>query len=1300
MADGKLDEATLFDPVTDTVLGTVDFSASPFFSPADCVLSPDNSVALVADFSSRLWAIDLTRTPPALAAAPNPIPISNPGEDVSITSDGRFVVTCDGGTVTPVSVVDVDTRTEIHTFSLDSNCNSVDVCGDDSVLVSSTAGSVRRLTIDAAGVLTDTGEVLGTSSPLNTSCVPGGKSGLVIGSGTISSFTVLGLSLVDRKDLSAIQVISASVNRAGNRVYVRSNNAVDLFGYDSVTATFSEAPLLTIPLLFGTTPFFGVDQMALDPTETKLYVSQPDAVNVYDAETGALLSQITAPSIDSPSGLCVTVLPDSDRDGLADEEEAILGTDPANSDTDGDGLLDGFEVDHGFDPLAPGEELGDPDGDGLDNLAEQAARTDPNNPDTDGDGVPDGAEVNSLGTDPRRRDTDGDTVTDGADNCPLTSNAEQADGVHPGGPGDACDDPDADGVFDREDNCPDTPNPGQEDLVHPNGTGDACEDPDADGVPDSGDNCPDLSNLDQSDADADQVGDPCDVCPQLKNPGQQELVGCAEVTEDGGQCLETAIELVDQETTGEVLLFGTEVLESVTLDFLATSCDSADPIEFFLNGHSLGTVAADPLLACSCIPEAQELVVDDSVFLQTLWNPRAANTLRFSKDGSGTGIAWVSARLDFVTVSKTTCLFDFDGGDCSATNLCVGGLTFDPVAQDTAVPDPFTDVPVSSTAFAGPRLPELIDIRSLASGPAEICVKTDAAGPSKLIGNSFDGRLFTLNLETGAGTQIGRLLPTFLTVTEIEFDNISRRGFYQLSGPFAGREFDITDGSPIGGFIMNGGNFHGLEYIGSDLYGTVQFGFQGPFQLRILSPFTGASTLIGPTGAGPISGLAFDEKSGILFGIEGFDGRNLLVLDRTTGQTTVVGPTGIQAGSLQFGPDGNLYAGGTSFPDSGKLFRIDPATGASTLVGPTGFFFVTGLTLAEGPPPVDCVGFLHQGEATVAINGAPCGPPIADAGPDLQEECVSPATPVALNGAGSSDPNSTPGTNDDIVLFEWFVEFGTPTQTLIGTGETVQVSLPVGLTVVTLRVTDSFGETSVDEVLVNIVDTTPPALTVDLDPPVLWPPNHRLVPVTASVTASDACGAAQVSILSVTSSEPDDAEGDGDGKTAQDIQDVNLGTADFDLLFRAERDGAGDGRAYTAVYRAVDGSGNTRDATGTAVVPHALGGVIEPLALTVRQSGNGTVVAWQPVAGGLYYNVIRGGLADVVEGGAAIRLDPVLCIDSHSLDTSTLGEEDTESPPPGKAFFYLAEYNGGGTMSSYGSESVLRPRVVGVGGCQ
>ena len=44
---------------------------------------------------------------------------------------------------------------------------------------------------------------------------------------------------------------------------------------------------------------------------------------------------------------------DRDQDGLANQEEQAMGTDPDNPDTDGDGYSDGVEVTSGYDPLIP-----------------------------------------------------------------------------------------------------------------------------------------------------------------------------------------------------------------------------------------------------------------------------------------------------------------------------------------------------------------------------------------------------------------------------------------------------------------------------------------------------------------------------------------------------------------------------------------------------------------------------------------------------------------------------------------------------------------------------------------------------------------------------------------------------------------------------------------------------------------------------------------------------------------------------------------------------------------------------------
>uniref|UniRef100_UPI001639D71C gliding motility-associated C-terminal domain-containing protein n=1 Tax=Croceivirga lutea TaxID=1775167 RepID=UPI001639D71C len=92
---------------------------------------------------------------------------------------------------------------------------------------------------------------------------------------------------------------------------------------------------------------------------------------------------------------------DCDNDGLTTAEENAAGTDIYNPDTDGDGIQDGQEVEvDGTNPLddcdsVNGMPLGtsDCDIDGLTNDEEVQLDTDPNDPDSDQDGILDGQEV-------------------------------------------------------------------------------------------------------------------------------------------------------------------------------------------------------------------------------------------------------------------------------------------------------------------------------------------------------------------------------------------------------------------------------------------------------------------------------------------------------------------------------------------------------------------------------------------------------------------------------------------------------------------------------------------------------------------------------------------------------------------------------------------------------------------------------------------------------------------------------------------------------------------------------------------
>jgi hypothetical protein len=153
-------------------------------------------------------------------------------------------------------------------------------------------------------------------------------------------------------------------------------------------------------------------------------------------------------------------------------------------------------------------------------------------------------------------------------------------------------------------------------------------------------------------------------------------------------------------------------------------------------------------------------------------------------------------------------------------------------------------------------------------------------------------------------------------------------------------------------------------------------------------------------------------------------------------------------------------------------------------------------------------------------------------------------------------------------------------------GHNAPAAFPLGTTQVTFTATDDSGNASSCQAPVTVVDTTSPTISVTLSRNTLWPPNHRLVPVTAHVRAADTCGPTAFELVSISSNEPDD--GTGDGHTGDDIQGAAFGTADTSFLLRAERSGASErGREYTAVYRVTDGSGNVSVATAVVRVPHS-----------------------------------------------------------------------------------------------------------------
>ena len=125
-----------------------------------------------------------------------------------------------------------------------------------------------------------------------------------------------------------------------------------------------------------------------------------------------IMQDVYAPNILAQARAILKKSPDDDADGLSNVEEAVLGTNDRDEDSDGDTLLDIFEVRNGLDPLVPGDQNVDNDRDGLTNRAELLAGTLPRQADSDGDGLSDGDEVNVFRSNSLVSDTDGDLLSD------------------------------------------------------------------------------------------------------------------------------------------------------------------------------------------------------------------------------------------------------------------------------------------------------------------------------------------------------------------------------------------------------------------------------------------------------------------------------------------------------------------------------------------------------------------------------------------------------------------------------------------------------------------------------------------------------------------------------------------------------------------------------------------------------------------------------------------------------------------------------------------------------------------------
>jgi len=122
-------------------------------------------------------------------------------------------------------------------------------------------------------------------------------------------------------------------------------------------------------------------------------------------------------------------------------------------------------------------------------------------------------------------------------------------------------------------------------------------------------------------------------------------------------------------------------------------------------------------------------------------------------------------------------------------------------------------------------------------------------------------------------------------------------------------------------------------------------------------------------------------------------------------------------------------------------------------------------------------------------------------------------------------------------------------------------------------------------ILLQVVDTTPPAITVSASPTTLWPPNGKMVPVTVTgkIIDTDSGVNANTTAYSVIDEY-------GQVQPSGRIVLGPGGTYSFTIFLQASRAGTDkDGRQYTVTVSAKDNAGNVGSASTGVTVPHDQG---------------------------------------------------------------------------------------------------------------
>jgi probable HAF family extracellular repeat protein len=185
---------------------------------------------------------------------------------------------------------------------------------------------------------------------------------------------------------------------------------------------------------------------------------------------------------------------------------------------------------------------------------------------------------------------------------------------------------------------------------------------------------------------------------------------------------------------------------------------------------------------------------------------------------------------------------------------------------------------------------------------------------------------------------------------------------------------------------------------------------------------------------------------------------------------------------------------------------------------------------------------------------------------------------IAVNATGQVVGLSTLPGDGSFHAFSWTQEGG---MVDLGTlGGTNSYAAAVNATGQVVGGSHIPGDSTQHAVLWQVrVENSPPRCDLgQAVPNLLWPPNHKLVPVRIAGVTDPEGSPVTITIVRVTQDEPVNGLGDGDTSPDAVLQGASV-------LLRAERAGTGNGREYRVEFTAEDGEGGVCAGAVSVAVP-------------------------------------------------------------------------------------------------------------------